>query len=111
MPAAKSPLMVSLRHHKRFRSMFEGWGGKQRTHAEKALLVPVSIPQRKGDPVVVSSDEGVRGDTTAESLGGLRPAFAKDGTITAATSSSIASASPTVRRRRWEEATSTSRVG
>ena len=52
-------------------------------------VVPVSIPQRKGDPVVVSSDEGVRGDTTAESLGALRPAFAKDGTITAATSSSI----------------------
>ncbi|WP_370038050.1 acetyl-CoA C-acetyltransferase [Nocardioides sp.] len=52
-------------------------------------VVPVSIPQRKGDPVVVSSDEGVRGDTTAESLGGLRPAFAKDGTITAGTSSPI----------------------
>ena len=52
-------------------------------------VVPVSIPQRKGDPVVVSSDEGVRGDTTAESLGGLRPAFAKDGTITAGTSSQI----------------------
>ncbi len=52
-------------------------------------VVPVSIPQRKGDPVVVSSDEGVRGDTPAESLGGLRPAFAKDGTITAGTSSQI----------------------
>ncbi len=52
-------------------------------------VVPVSIPQRKGDPVVVSSDEGVRGDTTAESLGGLRPAFAKDGTITAGPSSQI----------------------
>ena len=52
-------------------------------------VVPVSIPQRKGDPVVVSSDEGVRGDTTAESLGGLRPAFAKDDTITAGTSSQI----------------------
>ena len=52
-------------------------------------VVPVSIPQRKGDPVVVSQDEGVRGDTTAESLAGLRPAFAKDGTITAASSSQI----------------------
>ena len=52
-------------------------------------VVPVSIPQRKGDPVVVSADEGVRGETTAESLGGLRPAFAKDGTITAGTSSQI----------------------
>ena len=52
-------------------------------------VVPVSIPQRKGDPIVVSQDEGVRGDTTAESLGGLRPAFSKDGTITAASSSQI----------------------
>jgi len=52
-------------------------------------VVPVSIPQRKGDPVVVSQDEGVRGDTTAESLSGLRPAFSRDGTITAASSSQI----------------------
>jgi len=52
-------------------------------------VVPVSIPQRKGDPVVVSSDEGVRGDTTVESLGNLRPAFAKDGTITAGSDSQI----------------------
>ncbi|HTW17695.1 MAG TPA: acetyl-CoA C-acetyltransferase [Nocardioides sp.] len=52
-------------------------------------VVPVSIPQRKGDPVVVSTDEGVRGDTTAESLGKLRPAFSKDGTITAGSSSQI----------------------
>jgi len=52
-------------------------------------VVPVSIPQRRGDPIVVSQDEGVRGDTTTESLGGLRPAFAKDGTITAGTASQI----------------------
>jgi acetyl-CoA C-acetyltransferase len=52
-------------------------------------VVPVSIPQRKGDPVVISQDEGVRGDTTAESLSGLRPAFSRDGTITAASSSQI----------------------
>ena len=52
-------------------------------------VVPVSIPQRKGDPIVVSQDEGVRGDTTAESLGKLRPAFAKDGTITAGSASQI----------------------
>ncbi len=52
-------------------------------------VVPVEIPQRKGDPVVVSQDEGIRGETTAESLGGLRPAFSKDGTITAASSSQI----------------------
>jgi acetyl-CoA C-acetyltransferase len=52
-------------------------------------VVPVTIPQRKGDPIVVSADEGVRGDTTAESLGKLPPAFAKDGTITAGSASQI----------------------
>ena len=46
-------------------------------------IVPVEVPQRKGDPVVVSEDEGVRGDTTAESLAKLRPAFDKAGSITA----------------------------
>ena len=49
----------------------------------EAEITPVEIPQRKGDPVVFSKDEGIRADTTAESLGKLRPAFAKDGTITA----------------------------
>ena len=52
-------------------------------------IVPVEIPQRKGDPVVFSDDEGIRADTTAESLGKLRPAFAKDGTITAGSASQI----------------------
>lgn len=52
-------------------------------------VVPVEIPQRKGDPLVFSVDEGVRADTTAESLGRLRPAFAKDGTITAGSASQI----------------------
>lgn len=52
-------------------------------------IVSVEIPQRKGDPVVVSVDEGVRGDTTAESLAKLRPAFSKDGTVTAGSASQI----------------------
>ena len=52
-------------------------------------IVDVTIPQRKGDPKVFSVDEGVRGETTAESLGGLRPAFAKDGSITAGNASQI----------------------
>ncbi len=52
-------------------------------------VVPVEIPQRRGEPVVVSTDEGVRGDTTAESLGKLRPAFSKDGTVTAGSASQI----------------------
>jgi acetyl-CoA C-acetyltransferase len=52
-------------------------------------IAPVSIPQRKGDPVEFSTDEGVRGDTTAESLSRLRPAFSSDGTITAGSASQI----------------------
>ncbi|GAB3707251.1 acetyl-CoA C-acetyltransferase [Nocardiopsis oceani] len=52
-------------------------------------IVPVEVPQRKGDPVVFDADEGVRPGTTAESLGKLRPAFDRDGTITAGSSSQI----------------------
>jgi acetyl-CoA C-acetyltransferase len=52
-------------------------------------VVPVEVPQRRGDPVVVSEDEGVRADTSLESLGRLRPAFGKDGTITAGSASQI----------------------
>lgn len=52
-------------------------------------VVAVSIKQRRGDPIEFTVDEGVRGDTTAESLAGLRPAFAKDGTITAGSASQI----------------------
>lgn len=52
-------------------------------------IVPVAIPQRKGEPVVFSADEGVRGDTTAEVLSRLRPAFTEDGTITAGSASQI----------------------
>ncbi len=52
-------------------------------------ITPVSIKQRKGDPVVVDIDEGVRPGTTSESLAGLRPAFSKDGTITAGNASQI----------------------
>jgi acetyl-CoA C-acetyltransferase len=54
-----------------------------------AEIAPVEVPQRKGDPVVVSVDEGIRGDTTAETLGRLRPAFRPEGTITAGTASQI----------------------
>lgn len=52
-------------------------------------IVPVPIPQRRGEPVVFGTDEGVRPDTTAESLARLRPAFDKEGTITAGSSSQI----------------------
>ncbi|MEU5161729.1 acetyl-CoA C-acetyltransferase [Streptomyces sp. NPDC020875] len=54
-----------------------------------AEITPVEIPQRKGDPVVLTDDEGIRAETTAENLARLRPAFAADGTITAGTSSQI----------------------
>ncbi|WP_299299573.1 acetyl-CoA C-acyltransferase [uncultured Brachybacterium sp.] len=56
-------------------------------HAEE--IAPVEVPQRKGDPVLINRDEGVRPDTTARTLAGLRPAFAKDGTITAGNSSPL----------------------
>jgi acetyl-CoA C-acetyltransferase len=52
-------------------------------------IVPVTVPQRKGDPVTVERDEGIRGGTTPESLGTLRPAFVSDGTITAGNASQI----------------------
>jgi acetyl-CoA C-acetyltransferase len=52
-------------------------------------VVPVEIPQRRGDPFVVAEDEGIRGDTTTESLAKLRPAFDRDGTITAGSASQI----------------------
>jgi acetyl-CoA C-acetyltransferase len=52
-------------------------------------IVPVEVPRRKGDPVVVDTDEGVRGDTTTDTLAKLRPAFTADGTITAGTASQI----------------------
>ncbi len=54
-----------------------------------AEIASVMIPQRKGDPIEFREDEGIRADTTTDSLGKLRPAFAKDGTITAGTSSQI----------------------
>jgi acetyl-CoA C-acetyltransferase len=52
-------------------------------------IIAVEVPQRRGDPIVVDSDEGVRGETTAESLSGLRPAFDKSGNITAGNASQI----------------------
>lgn len=56
-------------------------------------ITPVEVPQRKGDPVIVDADEGIRPGTTAESLSGLRPAFNKEGTITAGNASQISDGS------------------
>lgn len=69
-------------------------------------VVPVSIPQRRGEPIQFTADEGIRGDTTAESLAKLRPAFRKDGTITAGNASTIndgAAAVVVMRKAKAEE--------
>ncbi|MCL4448450.1 MAG: acetyl-CoA C-acetyltransferase [Actinobacteria bacterium] len=74
------------------------------TRAEKATkegyfaqeIVPVSIPQRKGDPIVLEKDEGIRPETTPDSLAKLPPAFSKEGTITAGNSSQISDAAVAV---------------
>ena len=52
-------------------------------------ITPVAIPQRKGEPLAFDTDEGIRADTTAEGLARLRPAFAKDGSVTAGNASSL----------------------
>jgi acetyl-CoA C-acetyltransferase len=49
----------------------------------KAEMLPVKVPQKRGDPIVVDRDESVRADTTVQTLGALKPAFRKDGTVTA----------------------------
>ncbi len=71
---------------------FESHARAARAQAEGLFadeIVPVEIPQRKGDPLSVILDEGVRGETSVESLSGLRPAFDKEGTITAGNASQI----------------------
>jgi acetyl-CoA C-acetyltransferase len=72
----------SARSHQR---AHEGWESGRL--AEET--VSVEIPQKKGDPVVVSTDEGIRADTTEESLAKLKPVFQKEGTITAGNASQI----------------------
>ncbi|MBL1065366.1 acetyl-CoA C-acetyltransferase [Streptomyces sp. 7-21] len=65
-------------------------------------ITPVEIPRRKGDPVTLAEDEGIRPDTTEETLARLRPAFAPDGTITAGSSSQISDgAAAVVVMARW----------
>jgi acetyl-CoA C-acetyltransferase len=52
-------------------------------------IVPVEVPQRRGDPVTVDADEGIRADSTVDGLSRLRPAFSKDGTVTAGNASQV----------------------
>jgi acetyl-CoA C-acetyltransferase len=75
----------------------DAWAARSHTRAHEGWesgrlaeeVVPVEIPQRKGDPIVVPRDEGIRPDTTVESLSKLKPAFKPDGTITAGNASQI----------------------
>jgi acetyl-CoA C-acetyltransferase len=62
-------------HRKAAHATREGWFGDE--------IVPIPLPQRKGAPVLFDRDESIREDTTAESLGALKPAFKKDGSVTA----------------------------
>ena len=79
------------------RASQDAWSAESHARAAAATasghfageIVPVSIPQRKGDPIEISADEGIRPETTAESLGRLRPAFVADGTTTAGNASQI----------------------
>jgi acetyl-CoA C-acetyltransferase len=68
-------------------------------------IVPVEVPQRRGDPLRITTDEGVRPDSTAETLAGLRPAFTADGTITAGNSSPLSDGASAVivASRSWAE--------
>jgi acetyl-CoA C-acetyltransferase len=62
-------------HRRAARATREGWFADE--------ILPIALPQKKGSPVVVDRDEAIREDTTAEGLAGLKPAFTKDGTVTA----------------------------
>ncbi|TDW29135.1 acetyl-CoA C-acetyltransferase [Cryobacterium psychrophilum] len=84
----------------------------QRTAAADAAdvfaneITPVSVPQRKGDPLVLTTDEGVRGDSTTETLGRLRPAFSTDGNITAGNAAPLSdgASAVVVASKAWAEA-------
>jgi acetyl-CoA acetyltransferase family protein len=68
-------------------------------------ITPISVPQRRGEPRLISTDEGVRGDSTTETLGRLRPAFSPDGTVTAGNSSPLSDGASAIvlSSRAWAE--------
>jgi acetyl-CoA C-acetyltransferase len=86
------------------REQQDAWSARSHRRAAEAWddgrladeVVPVEVPQRKGDPVVFDRDEGIRPDSTAETLGALRPAFVEGGTITAGNASQISDGAATV---------------
>ena len=75
----------------------DAWAARSQQRARDAWdagrltgeVVPIEVPQRKGDPVIFERDEGIRGETTVEKLAKLRPAFTPDGTVTAGNASQI----------------------
>jgi len=79
------------------REQQDAWAAESHRRAAQAVesgafdeeIVAVQVPQRKGDPVTIELDEGIRGDTTIETLSKLRPAFTPEGTTTAANASQI----------------------
>ena len=82
----------------------DAWAARSHRRAQEARdtgrfddeIVPLELPQRKGDPIVFARDEGIRPDTTEESLAKLRPAFRRDGTITAGNASQISNGAAAV---------------
>lgn len=75
IPREAQDAYAALSHAKAVKATEAGWFRDE--------ILPVTIPRRKGDPLVVDQDESIRGDTTAETLARLRPAFKADGTVTA----------------------------
>lgn len=79
------------------RAQQDEWSAQSHRRAARAAerghfareIVPVEVPQRRGDPLTVAADEGIRADVSSEKLSGLRPAFTGDGTLTAGNSSQI----------------------
>jgi acetyl-CoA C-acetyltransferase len=82
---------VVAEHYKVGRAAQDDYAAKSHQKAARATgegaftdeILPITIPQRKGDPLVVDRDEAIRADTTAEGLAALKPAFKADGTVTA----------------------------
>lgn len=82
----------------------DAWAARSHQRAQKATeegsfkeeIVPFEIPQKKGEPVVFETDEGIRANTTVESLGKLKPVFQKDGTITAGNASQVSNGAAAV---------------
>ncbi len=84
-------------HYDLSREEIDGFALRSHNLADKATkagkfeeeIIPIEVPQRRGDPIVFKEDEGIRTDTTMESLSKLRPAFKKDGVVTAGNASQI----------------------